>query len=249
VSPWTAEFEREARALVDRVIVGDAASWRALMVRIAPVLEAWARGNSLLRRCRLAGDDDARAVMVAALERLAANDFENLKRFAANGELVAPAADLVSDVIRLGKLDTDEAPSSAEPGDTHLRAWLLRLLDFTARDHVRKRLGWGTQPGAPSKRDLHSDAMPLDEEGEPRARPPLTDRIVVAKLIEEILAYVATFPQAMRDALELWLDDLDPAEIAVRLELPDPARARALIRAGQARLRERFHGRSPILFA
>ncbi|RZM00454.1 MAG: ShlB/FhaC/HecB family hemolysin secretion/activation protein, partial [Variovorax sp.] len=42
------------------------ASWRALMVRIAPSLEAWARGNSLLRRCRLVGDDDARAVMVAA---------------------------------------------------------------------------------------------------------------------------------------------------------------------------------------
>lgn len=199
------------------------------MVRIAPFIEAWARGNALLRRCRLASDDDVRAVMVAALERLAANDFENLKKFAANGDPAAPAADV--------------------SGDTRLRAWLLRLLDFTARDHVRKRLGWGAQPGGRTKRELHSDAVPLDEQRVPGARPPLTDRIFVARLVEEIVAYVATFPQAMRDALELWLDDLDPAEIAVRLELPDPARARALIRAGQARLRERFHGRSALLFA
>jgi hypothetical protein len=53
----------------------------------------------------------------------------------------------------------------------------------------------------------------------------------------------------MRTAVTMWLDDAEPAEIAKKLDLPDPAKAKALIRAGQARLRERFRGRSPVLFA
>ena len=53
----------------------------------------------------------------------------------------------------------------------------------------------------------------------------------------------------MRAAVLLWLDDVEPADIARQLELEDASRARALVRAGQARLRERFRGRSPLLFA
>jgi len=90
--------------------------------------------------------------------------------------------------------------------------------------------------------------MRLDEAPEPGARPPMTDRLTMQKLVEEVQSYVATFPEDMRVALALWLDDLDHDEIAARLEL-DATRARALVRAGQARLRERFRGRSPLLFA
>lgn len=250
MSAWTPAFEAETCALVDQILRGDPAAWRALMVRVAPSLEAWARGNRLLKRCRLAGDDDARAVMVTVFERLAANDFENLRRFVTRSELPAAAPDLVEEVLRLGKLDddADAAPVTDASRDTPLRAWLLRLVDFTARDHVRRRLGWGTRDGV-SKRDVQSDAAPLEAADEPAARPPLTDRLTVAKLLDEIVAYIATFPAPMATALRLWLDDHDHAEIAARLDLSDPARAKALIRAGQARLRERFHGRSPVLFA
>ncbi len=253
MSVWTAAFEGEVSTLVQRLVeTRDQQVWRALMVKIAPRLEGWARGNRLLRRCRLAGDDDARAVMVAVLERLAANDYENLRSFLAHAEQAPPDDDLVAEVIRLGKLDADEA-DAAEAGidldrGTPLRAWLLRLVDFTARDHVRRRLGWGARDGAPNKRDLHSDAAPLDEHPEPSARPPMTDRLTVSKLVAEVSEHIATFPVDMRTAVIMWLDDADPAEIATRLDLPDPGRAKALIRAGQARLRERFRGRSPVLF-
>lgn len=52
----------------------------------------------------------------------------------------------------------------------------------------------------------------------------------------------------MRAALTLWTEDVDFAEIANRLGLGDAARARALVRAAQARLREQFRERVPELF-
>lgn len=246
--PWTADFEREVVALVQRLVDTRAQeAWRALMVKIAPRLEGWARNNRLLKRCRLAGDDDARAVMVAVLERLADRDYQNLAAFLAHKELALPEPDLVADVIRLGKLDDDEPETDADQG-TPLRAWLLRLVDFTSRDHVRRRLGWGQREGAGSKRDLTTDAGSLEDHPEPAARPPMTDRLTVSKLVDEVTEHIETFPAEMRTAVIMWLDDAEPAEIAKRLDLGDPARAKALIRAGQARLRERFRGRSPVLF-
>ena len=248
MSPWTADFERDLVANVQRLIDARGQdAWRELMVKIAPRLEGWARNNRLLKRCRLAGDDDARAVMVAVLERIAANDYQNLVGFLAHKELAAPEPDLVAEVIRLGKLDDDEPEIDVDHG-TPLRAWLLRLVDFTARDHVRRRLGWGQRDGSGSKRDLTTDAAPLDDHPEPAARPPMTDRLTVQKLVEEVSEHIDTFPAEMRTAVIMWLDDAEPAEISRKLDLGDPARAKALIRAGQARLRERFRGRSPVLF-
>lgn len=236
-------------ALVERLVGSRAQdAWRQLMVKIAPRIEGWARNNRLLKRCRLAGDDDARAVMVAVLERLAANDYQNLAAFVAHQDLVEPAPDLVEEVVRLGKLEDDEPAADADTG-TPFRAWLLRLVDFTARDHVRRRLGWGPRDGAGSKRDLTTDAVPLDMHPEPAARPPMTDRLTVGKLVEEITAHIETFPAEMRTAIIMWLDDAPPTEIATALALADVGRAKALVRAGQARLRERFRGRSPVLFA
>ncbi len=248
---WNLAFERELTELVQRLVeTGEQTAWRALMVKLAPRIEGWARGSRLLKRCRLAGDDDARAVMVAVLERLAADDYENLRMFLARTEPSPPEPDLVADLIRIGKLDAEDAGADDVEADqgTPLRAWILRLVDFTSRDHVRKRLGWGQRDGAPSKRDLHSDAGTLDDHPEPAARPPMTDRLTVSKLVAEISQHIDTFPAEMRTAVIMWLDDADPSEIAARLDLPDAGRAKALIRAGQARLRERFRGRSPVLF-
>lgn len=252
MAAWNHAFEQEVVALVQRIVDSrDQTAWRALMVKIAPRIEGWARGNRLLKRCRLSGDDDARAVMVSVLERLAGNDYENLKRFIAHTEPAEPEDDLVAEVIRLGKLDDEgfdpDGELDADTG-TALRAWLLRLVDFTSRDHVRRRLGWGARDGEPNKRDLHSDAATLDDHPEPAARPPMTDRLTVSKLVAEVSDHIDTFPADMRSAVVMWLDDVEPAEIAKKLDLADPSKAKALIRAGQARLRERFRGRSPVLF-
>ena len=111
---WNHAFEQEAVSLVQRVVAKDKAAWRTLMVKIAPRLEGWARHNRLLKRCRLSSDDDARAVMVTVLERLAANDYENLNNFLAHTEPAPPDDDLVAEVIRLSKLDDDDGRSSGE---------------------------------------------------------------------------------------------------------------------------------------
>ncbi len=250
---WTAKFEAEACALVERGVAGDLAAWRELMLRLAPRLEGWARANKTLRRCRLVSPDDARTVMVDVFERLATNDHANLKLFLARAPVAEPEPDLVSELLKLGKLDETDS-DAAEPAHdeiraTPLRAWLLRLVDFAARDHVRHRLGWVAAPGQPSKRDLHSDAAPLDEQPERGTRPPMTDRLTVARLVAEVRSHLDSFPLEMRTAVLLWLDDVEPVDIARQLELEDASRARALVRAGQARLRERFRGRSPLLFA
>jgi hypothetical protein len=55
-------------------------------------------------------------------------------------------------------------------------------------------------------------------------------------------------PESMRRAVELWMEDHGFDAIAEQLALPDAARARALVRAGHARLRDRFRDRLPALF-
>lgn len=249
MGPWDAAFERQACERVARVITGDVAAWRALLVDVAPRIEAWAKGSRVLRRCRLAGDDDARAVMVDVLERLAAGDHANLRRFVAR-QPAAPADDdaLLAEVVKLGKLDDPDPPDARDAG-TPLRAWLLHLVDFAARDHVRRRLGWvAAAPGEPSKRDVSTDASPLSGAPEPASRPPMTDRLTLQRLVAEVDAHVATFPDDMQRALRLWLDDADFTDIAAELGVAAD-KARALVRAAHARLRERFRGRSPLLFA
>jgi DNA-directed RNA polymerase specialized sigma24 family protein len=249
VTVWGQSFEAEATRLVERVVSGQTEAWRALLVRIAPIIEGWARGSRVLRCCRLSSEDDVRTVMVGVLERLADDDYANLRRFLSRTVVEAEPEDLIAEVVRLGRLDEDAEPERDDTVGTPFRAWLIRLVDFVARDHARERLGWVATPGEPTKRDLHTDAPRLDAAPEPAARPPMTDRLTVAKLVAEVREHIATFPSEMQVALGMWLDDVGLPEIAARLELADPSRARALIRAGQARLRERFRGRSPLLFA
>ncbi len=247
MSVWDEGTERELTSLIARVVTGDEAAWRSLMVALAPRFEDWAQTSRVLRRCRLATPDDARAVMVDAFERMVADDHANLRRFLAHQDREAAPDDLVGDVVRLGKLD-DEETSRPDPMATPLRGWLLNLVDFAARDHVRRRLGWSIREGEPSKRALHTDAQPLANAPEPAARPPLTDRLTMSKLVAEVRDHITSFPADMRAAVLMWLDDVEYDAIASQLAV-DGARARALVRAGQARLRERFRGRSPLLFA
>jgi hypothetical protein len=96
-----------------------------------------------------------------------------------------------------------------------------------------------------SKRDLCTGAARLDAVTEPGERPAITDAITIGRLLEEITAHMRTFPEPMAEAVRLWLHDEPYDEIAARLGLDDAERGRALVRAGLARLRERFRGRWP----
>jgi DNA-directed RNA polymerase specialized sigma24 family protein len=228
------------------------AAWRRLLVRLAPHVERWARESRLLRRCRLASEDDVRAVVVGVIERLSSRRFEALRRLdAREARTVDDDEEHEAEVLdRVVRIALEPPPDTSPPADdpdgaaTPLRAWLAAVTRYAAADHVRHRLGWSEGAGG-TKRALGTDAERLDAVAEPSHRPPVTDHLARKRLLEEIAAFMATLPAAMREALELWLDDLSFEQIAERLSLGGPERARALIRAGQARLRERFRGQWP----
>jgi DNA-directed RNA polymerase specialized sigma24 family protein len=252
---WTERFEQECTELVHRLLAASSTVrrdlWRELMTRLGPHLEQWAEQSYVLRRCRLATPDDARAVLVHALERLQANDFANLRKFAGRhdpGEASdrADTATLTC-VVKLAAED-DQAGDSEPAVDprTPLRAWLLTLLRYTVKDHVRDRLGWGHaarsgEHAAGSKRDVNSQATRLDDHDEHGERPPVTDFLTLQKFLVDVIAFVETFPADMQRATRLWLDDRSVDEIATDLAV-SAAQATALVRSAKARLRERFRG-------
>lgn len=222
------------------------------MVRVAPEIELWARRSRTLRRCRLADDDDARAVLVEVLRRMSAHDHEALRAFieqrppTAADQLDLDEAHVLDRLTRL--LGEDAGDVAGEPelrghGDTPLRGWLLRVTDFASKDHVRARLGRGPTP----KRATATDAEPLDGATEPAERPPITDLVTWRKVLEEIRTVIETFPPPMQRALALWTEDARFDAIATELALDGPDRARDLVRAATARLRERFRDRFPAL--
>ncbi len=98
---------------VPRVVGGDEAAWKELVVQLEPHLTA------LLRRSRTLGPmrhnvDDCRAVMISVLERLRRDDYRGLRLF-------APWA---------------EANPGKDFGD-----WIRIVTANLARDHVSSRLG------------------------------------------------------------------------------------------------------------
>jgi DNA-directed RNA polymerase specialized sigma24 family protein len=242
---WDATFDAECDRLVAAVCDAGLApdrrerAWQELMGRVGPHVEAWSRRSPILRQARLTGPDEARTVLVTVLERLADDDFANLRGYLARRPPPAGEGDLVDTIARV----CDAADDAG--GDTRLEAWLRTLTRYLERDHVRRRLGGG----GGHKRGVTTDAAPLPTSGIAGERPPVTDTLAMAKVVAEVRAYMATFPSTMRIALERWLDDTGFDDIARELALPDAGRARALVRAGQARLRERFRDRVPAMFA
>jgi DNA-directed RNA polymerase specialized sigma24 family protein len=229
------------------------AAWKELLVRVAPFLERWARKSRVLRLSGSSLDDDARAVLVGVIARLRQRDFENLRRYLG----AQPPTDLEDASAAAGTgveslvLLEDPPPSGVEAGErdgdelagTPLRGWLLSLVRFVARDHVRPRLGFASADESgvarPSRRDVSSGAERLDVISEPGFRPPVTDLLTQRRVIEEVREHMATFPTSMRRSLELWIDDASFEEIASHLGTSEDD-ARSLVRAGQARLRARF---------
>ena len=253
--PWDAAFERECNTAVQRILDPVASestrqeSWRSLLLLIAPRIEDWGQRSRVLAHWRLFGPDEARTVMVATLGRLRAEDHENLRRYRGRQAHTEEGADPQLDAVaRLTQIDGDEVPSppvAAEPADdtehTPFRAWLLTLVRFVVNDHVRTRLGWASESGA-TKRDLGTGADRLSSVSEPAARPAITDWLTARQLLSEVDRATAAFPEPMRAALNLWVEDKSYGEIAAQLRLADPDAAEKLVRAAKARLRDRFRG-------
>ncbi|HKU38439.1 MAG TPA: hypothetical protein VJR89_09840 [Polyangiales bacterium] len=208
--------------LVQRTVGGDTQAWSALQAQLDSMILRMARHHRDLRRKGLADrEDDLAEVRTAALERLATNDFHNLRSF------VERSAD---------------APQASS-----FESWVYGVVDFAVRDHLRKRFGrapklTAAQTGRPqpSKRDLQSQAGRWDDEPD---RNLLTAAGITTRLtVAQILAFIANaFTAEEVRAVQLYyVDGRSYEEIASELALPDAKQAEQLMRRLNARLRYRF---------
>ena len=247
---WDAQVEQACHDAIARLCSARSqsdeqrAAWHRLLQWVAPFIEGWAARSWLLRRWRLATEDDQRAVLVLVLSRLSRDRYDNLRRYLARQAPETSLSDehrAIERLARLARIDADESAMERAPDTaaTPLRSWLLTLVRFCTCDHVRQRMGWSQQEG-PSRRDLGTDAARLSAVAEPAARPPMTDYLTVRGLLQRIDEQIDTFDPEMRQALQLWTRDASYADIAAALGLDDGARARKLVRAALARLRDRF---------
>ena len=70
--------------LLERTTAGDLHAWRSLQLHLAPQITRIVRAHRSMRAKGLAAlPDDVAEVGTLTLERLASNDFENLRRFLA----------------------------------------------------------------------------------------------------------------------------------------------------------------------
>lgn len=207
--------------LVERVLSGQADAWQALVQAITPQIAAITRAHPSMRARKLASsEDDVAEVTTSALERLARDAFKNLRRFVAQKS----ASD-----------GAQEAPN--------FDAWLYGAVDFTIRDHLRRRFGRAPREpgGKPSRRELGSLAGRLSNEPLDHAFVTTlgaSQRVAVA----EIFAYATRHfePHEARAFTLFYLEDKSTAEIAALLGLSDERAADKLIRKLNARLRYRF---------
>lgn len=205
--------------LLDAVIAGQPGVWQAFQQALAPQLERWARAHRAFRRRKLAASiDDVRDVMVATLERLSAEEFQNLRRF-----------------------------RSAHPdcSEHDLSGWLYGTFDYALREHLRARFGRlgrrsELRPGqeGPSKRDLHTLAQRLETEPMHEHTSGATTRVCA----REIDAFVAQHFSA-REALVLRAyiaDDACFGALADEFALGGREDAQRFVRKLKERLRARF---------
>jgi DNA-directed RNA polymerase specialized sigma24 family protein len=215
--------------LVRALVRGEAGAWSALSSAITPHILAITRAHPSMRERKLASrEDDVAEVITSALERIARDDFKNLRRY----------------------LQQRDESASAEQGAS-FEAWLYGTVDFTIRDHLRKRFGRAPRPeqrgsGVPSRRDLGSLAERLDDGPLDRSYVTTlgaTKRVTVA----EIFAYVTEHFDARETlAMQLfYLEEKSAAEIADALGLSDERAADKLIRKLNARLRYHFSELEP----
>jgi DNA-directed RNA polymerase specialized sigma24 family protein len=216
----------ETLKLVQRTLSGDASAWTALQAALEPIISTMVRRHAGLRRKGLADRlDDVAEVRTVVLERLAHNDFLNLRSYVA-------------------RIVGCTNPQSFE-------GWLYGNVDYAVLDHLRNRFGRAPKRTAfevgrilPSKRDLQSCAGRLedDAEREPFEVAGVTTRLTLA----EIGAYIENALSAEEaEAVRLhYVESRTFEEIATALGLEDARAANQLIRRLTARLRYRFAARS-----
>lgn len=209
--------------LIRAAVAGDEKAWTELAGQLIPNIRSIAGSHEALRSRRLADSPDELAeVVTACLERLAADGKRNLQRYLTQAE---------------------------QPGTSRVQSfdsWLYGAVDFTIRDHLRRRYGRApkdTSAPTPSKRALVSGAARLDDDQLQqtlRRELGLTTQLAVA----EIFAWIeASFSPDESRALRLYyFEDMRFSELAAELGLADSAEAERLIRKLNARLRARFAG-------
>lgn len=266
---WDLSLEQHCNQLVGQICASGApraereAAWQALLVGIAPHVEAWGKRSRFLRRMGMNGADDLRAVLVEVIARLRERDFANLRDYLARQEAdTAAIAEEWATAHRLTRAVApvdDEAVTGPDAADddadgatgTPLQGWMINLTRYAMMNHVRRRLGYrAPRPDgerAPP-RDAACGAVPLDAVRDVGERPPLTDLLAMRGALQEIRAFLAGLPPPMGDAVWLWCEEVALDDIAARLGLEDATAARNLVRAGNARLRQRFRHRWPELF-
>lgn len=214
---------------VDRTIAaaiaGDEAAWHSFLQLVVPRIEAIARSHSGLQSRGLAQrPDDVAEIVAACLERLARNDKKNLARY------------------------LEQRSAAVSPSAPTFDSWLYGAVDFSVRDHLRRRYGRAPNESElasgralPNKRDLGSGAGPIETD---RLRDSVarmfgvTTRLTLA----EIGAYLTTNLSPIETrALQLhFVQEKSFTEIATELEIEDPLEADRLIRRVVARVRHRF---------
>jgi DNA-directed RNA polymerase specialized sigma24 family protein len=206
-------------SLIHAVIAGDRAAWAELVGALVPHIRRMAASHKSMRARQLAtAPDDVSEVTTASLERLSRDGFHNLRRYL---------------------LQREHLGARAQRFDS----WLYGAVDFTIREHVRRRYGRGGRASAmqalPSKRDLSTDAGKWGEE--PAAL--LSELGVTGRLeLLQIFEYVDRhFAEPETRAMRLhYAEGLAFDELALRLGLPDAHSAERLIRKLNQRLRQRF---------
>jgi DNA-directed RNA polymerase specialized sigma24 family protein len=199
---------------VPRVVGGDDAAWKELVVELEPHLIA------LLRRGRTLGPmrhnvDDCRAVMISVLERLKKDDYRGLRLF--------------------------EPWLAANPGKD-FGDWIRIVTVNLARDHVSARLGAAERADDEpprNKRMLNTLAslLPTGDDHRLAFRPLMTNDQLARELME--YAARALDPVQLR-ALHLWIEGASFEELAAQLDLPRSQDATRLVRAALAKLRRHF---------
>lgn len=216
-------------SLVQATISGDANAWRSLQTELCAAVEEMARCHDSLRARQLQGSsDEISEIRVATFERLARDNFRNLRRY---------------------QEQRDQRGEHAQSLDS----WLYGAVDYTVREHLRRRYGRaptiGTDPllsdatlPKPSKRAVNTLADRFDAGVHEHV---LAHTLgITAKLTAEaILGYIeqAFTPDEARALRMYYLEDQAFDDIATALSLESPQAADKLIRKLNARLRYRFN--------
>jgi DNA-directed RNA polymerase specialized sigma24 family protein len=235
-----------ADPLVMGVVRGDRAAWFQLTLYIEQWVESHVPRHWRMRKARLSGSvDDVRDVLLETLERVDRDDFRALRLYLERKLQAVPDVRSAVDTA-----PERRAAAGALPEPLTFVAWLAGVVDFSIREHVRKRYGRAPagrrdqDDDAPlpalTKRSLQSWAVHPSAGGTGQfgsANAGLS-RVLTAR---SILSYAAeTFDAPALSLFRRYLEQASFEELADEFGLPGADAARAEVRKLKERLRVRF---------